>query len=193
MRKRPTVLLFDRPITPESLNELLTFPRQTFGDARMEEEEMASDCKSTVSLSRADASLRHRGHLAKAQARADEISSIFGERAPAPLSGERLFAYRRRLLDRFQHHSPEFKEINLATVRDRQVFAGIEQRIYADAAKAGATPAPLPNGQIREIVRTDPNTGLRIVEFHGSQSFIKQLGTSPRYVTRFITPNGTAR
>jgi hypothetical protein len=34
---RPTVLLFDRPITPERITDLLDFHRQTFGDARMEE------------------------------------------------------------------------------------------------------------------------------------------------------------
>jgi hypothetical protein len=46
-----------------------------------------------VAADQADAVRRHEARMADAQARADAVAAVFGERAPHPLSGETLHAY----------------------------------------------------------------------------------------------------
>ena len=112
----------------------------------------------------ADAAKRRAGRLIDAQLRAD-FAHVFGEKAPPPMAGEAPRAYRRRLLREYQHHSGQFKDVDLGTIADPKVFDGIEAAIYADAVKAGATPLA-PAGQLREIRRQD-ESGRTYVTFVG--------------------------
>lgn len=122
---------------------------------------------------------------ADAQKRADAVAAAFGERAPAPMMGEALLNYRKRLLRGFQRHSV-FKDANLDTIAaDSATFANVEQAIYADAMKASATP-DVPAGHRVARVRTT-DSGHRITEWFGTTIF-KSLAAPTMRVQAFNTP-----
>lgn len=124
--------------------------------------------------------------MADAQARADTVFVEFGERAPRPLDGEDLLAYRRRLTSKLKDHSPRWKDIDLNVVAaDAHAFTQIETQIYADAQTAARNPIDIPEGQLRAVPRVDPVTGLRMTTFQGQKTFIAGLRRPPRYVTGF--------
>jgi hypothetical protein len=54
--------------------------------------------------------------MAECQWRADKIAAIFSASAPHPMQGEKLSAYRRRLLRPFQKYSELYKKLDLATL-----------------------------------------------------------------------------
>ena len=107
--------------------------------------------------------------MADCQARADSVYTAFGEKAPAPMMGESLMAYRKRLVTKVQAHSDRFKGANLMAIADSATMDAIESAIYADALVVAQTPATIPAGVLMESVRTDA-TGRRINEFKGSPS-----------------------
>ncbi len=124
--------------------------------------------------------------FADAQARADDVFSAFGKHAPRPLSGENLVGYRIRLARALQPHSASLKDVDLGKIAraDAQGFQHLEATVYADAAAAARNPVDLPDGQLREIVRTDRATGRRMIEF---------TGRSPRtWMQRFMPPTMAA-
>ena len=149
---------------------------QDEGDERKREGSKPGQPREVVA-DRADAMRRHEARLADAQANADAVAAEFGERAPAPLSGETLRAYRCRLLRRYRHHSKEFADADLAAIDDPKLFAGIEARIYADAKAASATP-DVPAGYLWERVKTDAS-GRKISEFFGTpRTWMRQFSGS---------------
>ena len=88
-----------------------------------------------------------RDALAAAQARADSVAAMFGDRAPPPVPGETSLAYRRRVVKRFAPHSPQFKDSRFDALDSAQMTV-MEDRVYADAvntahAKHEATPGVL--------------------------------------------------
>ena len=87
--------------------------------------------------------------LRDAQARADVVAQLFGERAPPPVTGEPLREYRERLLHPWQRYSA-YKGANLTKIGDPKAFDAIEAQIYSDAAKASEDP-DAPPGRLREI------------------------------------------
>lgn len=107
------------------------------------------------------------GKYADAQASADRIYAAFGDRAPRPLAGEGLLAYRRRLASKYQAHSPTYKDINLRAINDAALFAIAEKQIYADAVTASRNPTSFGENQLIEVKRSDA-TGRQISTFHGS-------------------------
>ncbi|MFJ5338355.1 NUDIX domain-containing protein [Pectobacterium sp. CHL-2024] len=105
-----------------------------------------------------------RNEVADAQVKADSVFSSFGRRAPAPLSGEKPLAYRRRMAIQLQEHSPDFKTADLSSIADASMFSFAERQIYADAqAAASLSVGP---GMLREIKRADA-TGRQISTFEG--------------------------
>jgi hypothetical protein len=122
-----------------------------------------------------------------AQARCDAVAQLFGERSPAPMSGENTMAYRKRLLRRFQQHSPQFKDADLGAIADAATFTGVESVVYADAAKASATP-DVPEGMMFKRTKVDPDSGHRITEFFGKNTFIYGLKRPNMRVVSFNLP-----
>ena len=120
-----------------------------------------------------------RALFADAQARADSVYTGLGLRAPAPMSGETVLAYRTRLLRGVQKHSKTWKEVDLMRVSDA-VLSVAQGQIYADAEVAARAPDDLPDGTLREIVRVDPATGQRVVTFVGRHTIFKDMGRRPR-------------
>lgn len=76
-----------------------------------------------------------RDRLAAAQARADAVCAMFGDRAPSPIPGEAVLDYRKRLLKRLAPHSSPFKNSRFEFLDDAQVTM-TEDRVYADAANS---------------------------------------------------------
>jgi len=105
--------------------------------------------------------------MADAQARADSAYHAHGKRAPAPMQGETLLAYRQRLAAGLQAHSDEVKDINIRSIKDSATLEFIEKRVYQDAATAAnkAATAVSP-GMLMKQVRKD-ETGRQITEYGG--------------------------
>jgi len=122
-------------------------------------------------------SIDDRDLLAKAQARADSLSQMFGERAPAPLHGERPLAYKQRLANQFKRYSDRMKTVRLDSL-DATMFDIAEEQIYADATKAAMNPSTTTEGRLipiktfemgREVTRYtgDPNVWLNPFKARG--------------------------
>jgi hypothetical protein len=124
--------------------------------------------------------------FAEAQAKADSIFMGFGERAPRPLEGEDLVDYRKRMATKLKKHSTSWKGVKLSQLPD-SAFDIAENQIYSDAAVAAANPVDLEAGELREVAKVDPSTGIRTNVFYGKESFVKKLGRPGRRVASFRT------
>lgn len=123
--------------------------------------------------------------LTEAQARADAVAMQFGAMAPRPMDGETVHAYRCRLLQPYLRHSKEFESLDLRKVAP-EGFAGIEQRVYADAVVAARNPK-VPEGTLMEIKRPD-GRGHIVHSFYGSPSnWMSQFAGSRRFVNTIKT------
>lgn len=119
--------------------------------------------------------------FADAQARADSVFQGFGKHAPRPLEGETVLGYRRRLAGLLKSHSKSWKDSDLTKV-DEGSFNVIEGQVFADAASAANHPEDVPHGTLREVVRTNPTTGLRTITFVGPDTFIAHMKRPARQV-----------
>ncbi|MGH7054943.1 MAG: hypothetical protein ACREFA_14165 [Stellaceae bacterium] len=106
-----------------------------------------------------------RDELAAAQARADAVAALFGERVPSPGLGQGALAYRRSLLRRFQKHSPQFKDSSLGGL-DAPAVELVERQVYADAADAARA---APDGKPGVLVpqQSRDAAGRLITRFYG--------------------------
>jgi len=116
------------------------------------------------------------------QAKADDVFSAFGKRAPFPLTGEDVLAYRKRLINGLKEHSPRWKDVDVIKL-DAATFANVERDVLHEALSAAMRPADLKEGELRPLIKVDSHTGLRRTEFVGPNSFIAGLKRPPRYVT----------
>lgn len=105
-----------------------------------------------------------RNALAAAQARADGIAGLFGERAAAPMPGESSTDYRKRLVAKFKQHSPKFADADLSRL-DAAVLGPIEDIIYNDAASAAKNPTRAGHGVVIPI--TTRENGRDVTRFTG--------------------------
>jgi hypothetical protein len=113
---------------------------------------------------------KRRELMAEIQSRADKVANCFGEEVDKPMSGERPNDYRRRLLRRFLPYSRQFKDIDLNTVPNGQVFDGLERQVFADAEHAASDRQALnasATGFLRRVIRKD-ETGRPITEYFGT-------------------------
>jgi 8-oxo-dGTP pyrophosphatase MutT (NUDIX family) len=107
--------------------------------------------------------------LAETQHKADSLASAFGEvRSVRPIPGEKPQNYRRRLLDKYKAHSPNWKDVDLAKA-DSSVLAVAERQIVADAFTASDRPDIGAGSGLREIKRRG-ELGHTITEFRGDIS-----------------------
>jgi hypothetical protein len=113
-----------------------------------------------------------------------EIFRSFGTEMPPARDDESAFDYRRRLFARVQRKLPNSSD--LASIRadeldqlSGKVMSNFERQLFAEAAREAAKPSVEnlpPNGDLVRRVLTDEATGAKTVEFHGTESFIKQMG-----------------
>lgn len=124
--------------------------------------------------------------FADAQARADSVFQGFGKQAPRPLEGETLINYRKRLATHLKPHSATWKSVKFSQLPE-EAFGIAEAQVYSDAAIAAASPSDLDEGELREVSRTDPRTGMKTNVFYGKNSFVKAMGRPARRVASFRT------
>jgi hypothetical protein len=126
--------------------------------------------------------------LVSAQARADGVYHLFGERAPPPQVNEGLVAYRRRLLRPLQVHSETWKEADLLKIADAAAFDRIEGQVYADAEHRGVAADSVPAGKLRPVTRRS-DSGHQITEYVGDTSawMAKMAGAISSRVTGSFT------
>lgn len=126
--------------------------------------------------------------MADCQARADSVYGAFGERAPAPLQGEGLGAYRVRLAKGIQKHSNAWKTVSLRDLPGNALDIA-EAQIYADAQAAAKNPTDVPFGHLREIRRRDAADRV-ITEFVGEpNSWMGAFRTPARAISKpFFRP-----
>jgi hypothetical protein len=124
--------------------------------------------------------------FADAQARADAVFNGFGQRAPRPLEGEALIDYRKRLATKLKSYSPVWKSVKFSKLPE-EAFGIAEAQVYSDATAAASNPIDLNPGELREVTKIDPQTGVRTIVFYGKESFVKQMGRPGRRVASFRT------
>ena len=107
-----------------------------------------------------------RERFAAVQEQADAAFQAFGDRAPAPLQGETVPAYKRRLGAKMQKHSKRWAAVRLSGVSDEVMLDTVLAEVFADAVGAAAAGEGVPEGMLREKVTH--SGGHTIVEFHGS-------------------------
>jgi hypothetical protein len=117
------------------------------------------------------------------QARCDDALQPWGIRAPAPVAGEPLDDYRRRLLIEAKRRLPESDQWRRSRVRDLpdDVLPHAEQQIYASCRAAALRPDSAAPGEIRRVEERDSN-GLLQVKWIGERSFIHDFATPGRRV-----------
>ena len=124
------------------------------------------------------------------QARCDDALQSWGERAPAPIAGESVDDYRLRLACIAQERLPEGDEYRGLSLRKAQrassvAFKNFEDAIYPKAKAAGSSADSAAVGELREVVRVNPDNGHKEHLFYGRQSFVKDMAVPGRRVRFF--------
>jgi hypothetical protein len=105
--------------------------------------------------------------LFNAQERADAVIRQFDPRgAPAPLNGENLILYRKRMADRLKQYSPQHQGVNVYEASNT-AFDHIENEIYEGAAKEARFPTQIAEGELKQVTRHDAS-GRPFYEWYGS-------------------------
>jgi hypothetical protein len=151
--------------------------------------------------------MRQRSMATAYQARADAVFAEWGTRAKQRVEGEDPEDYRRDLCVQAKKMLPYSNDCpspdSTTTFRDLrtlklwsmppEVFANFEPLIYDACAKAASRNDTVPEGELRQITRTDPRTGHKETLFFGQQSFVvdPRYGHRPgRHVVKFRTSDG---
>ncbi len=121
-----------------------------------------------------------------AQLRADAVGALFGERVPSPTVNDDVVSYRRRLLTKFQRHSPRYKDAQISRY-DPAAVASAEEVIYADAVKAARNGAAEKPGVMVAHKHRDAS-GREITEWHGDPMAWMQHFMAPGVVGSVIDP-----
>lgn len=111
-----------------------------------------------------ETSVADRNALGLAQSRADSVAAMFGDRAPPPIPGETPLDYRKRMLKRFQKHSPTFAQTRFDGF-DLSTVESVEDRVYADAHASAKKPGEASAGVLIPVVTREG--GRDVTRFHG--------------------------
>ncbi|MGI4765042.1 MAG: hypothetical protein ACRYGP_08250 [Janthinobacterium lividum] len=152
---------------------------------------IADDDKPINQLSQSEKNARA-DDLAKAQIRADNAMFAHGKRADKPLWSEHPLRYRVRMANEHSQFSKEYSGVNLAAIAkaDPKAFDVIEAKIYADSVAEASRPTMFRDDTIREVRRYDKDMMRDVIEFHGPESYVKQMGYPVKsYVKKFHTQN----
>jgi hypothetical protein len=151
--------------------------------AAMEREDAAREDARRVKM-RADADERR-----EIQATYADAFQSFGTETPAPVDDEPPSRYRARLFNRLARRlapDHELSSIRADDLGSQAVVFDNFERMLLDAAKAeGERPSidnlP-PSGEMIARHRADADTGAKVIEFYGRESFIKSMGREGRRV-----------
>lgn len=120
--------------------------------------------QATLAGMTAETPASERDALARAQSRADSVAAMFGDRASAPIPGEKPIDYRKRQLVRFQKHSERFKTSRFDSLDDA-MLTPVEDIVYADAVAAAKQPGTSAPGTLVPI--TTREGGRDVTRFNG--------------------------
>jgi hypothetical protein len=133
-------------------------------DAEREEKEKADAVKG-AGAPRADATAESRNAFSSAQLRLDSATQAWGHQARPPLAGESLRDYRISVLNGLKQHSRAYKDSDLSTIGDENVFTNIEGMIINDAIEASNV-SIVPGAPLTKRTRVNEH-GQRITTFQG--------------------------
>ena len=103
--------------------------------------------------------------LDAARARADHAFTHWGEKASAPVTGERLSEYRRRLLETVKQHAPNYRTKDFRHTPSLMLDV-VEERVFHDAAEAAKDPTNIPPNTLRAVSERD-EAGRLVTRFYG--------------------------
>ena len=103
----------------------------------------------------AERSMEDREELARVQSRADSVAMALGDTSGiAPVMGESVFAFRKRLASRFAKFSSRFKDVDIGSIKDAALFAPVEEAVYADSLAYAKAP-PVAEGTVHMVESRD--------------------------------------
>jgi colicin import membrane protein len=103
--------------------------------------------------------------LASAQHRADSVGAMFGDRASAPVPGEAVSDYRKRLLKHLARYSPKFRQSRFDAL-EGSTLSAVEDQVFADALSSARTTAEASPAILIPYEERDP-AGRVITKYHG--------------------------
>jgi hypothetical protein len=131
----------------------------------------------------AELTIEQRQAFAVAQEQAEQAFTAFGDHAPAPMSGEGIGTYKRRLASKMQSHSDKWKGTKLTAISDDATLDVIVGDIYNDAVAVARRGADVPNGQLVPVTRRT-EAGHTIREYRGSPgAWMRPLAGATRRAT----------
>jgi hypothetical protein len=124
----------------------------------------------------------------------DTVFGQIGRSCPARRADESSSNYERRLASIGQRYIPASEEvasIDFARLPDDAVdrFSAMAQEAVTRCLWRTDNMQP---GEMREVFSVDPNSGQRIRNFVGPDSFVKSMGLPTRRVVKIFAPMGTA-
>jgi hypothetical protein len=128
-------------------------------------------------------SVERQTRFASFQSRAVDALEPFSVRAPAPVAGESARDYAIRVLELCQSYIPPSNPLSNVRLRllDNEILNTFRPQIFKAIADAAFSPESVPEGEIRERVQVDPNTGHKQRIFIGERSFIHDLAAANRH------------
>jgi hypothetical protein len=112
----------------------------------------------------------------------------WGFRAPAPVIGQDPQDYRRDLAvlaKRQLPHGHELRKVKLWKL-PKDTFEVFEPQVYAACREAASRPDSVAPGEIREVVKINPQNGHKEIHFLGTTSFVRDMGRPGRKVVSFM-------
>ena len=108
------------------------------------------------------------------QERADAVLDKWGLRAPAPVLGEDMGVYRRRVLRMIAKRLPGDKPLRRVRYAecDDAALGALEPQLFDAARRAVYDVRFMDSGEMREVVERDDN-GMAIKNWVGPDSFVK--------------------
>jgi hypothetical protein len=125
------------------------------------------------------------------QERYDDALQPWDQRAPPPVLGQDLDAYRRDTLVKIKRLLPDGHELRKVQIRKMpdDALNVFEPQILKAARAEAYNPNTVPRGEFRRVTEVDSN-GLKIVKYIGQESFVRALTRPGRRVTSFRTDQG---
>jgi len=131
----------------------------------------------------AELTIEQRQAFASAQEQAENAFQAFGDHAPAPMIGESIGTYKRRLASKLQGHSEKWKNTKLTAITDDGALDVIVGDIYNDAVAVARRGADVPAGQLSPVKRRT-DAGHTIIEYRGSPgAWMRPLAGATRRAT----------
>jgi hypothetical protein len=105
--------------------------------------------------------------MGAARLHADAAMRGAGKPAMQPFPGEKVMAYRKRVINELKCHSTTLKDADVSTIADSASLSLIEKQVFADAAAYARSGAGIPQGQLVGNKRVT-ETGHTVTEYNGS-------------------------